>query len=88
MRNMYVVKRNAICNFLDFGKVCSFGNLRCVGDSIYTYNVKLAHVDRENRVVTVNTKRYSVTSSGHRNLVLSVLSGLDDFETRTVEEEI
>jgi hypothetical protein len=62
-------KTEAIAKFILTGKICCFGNLRCVGDAIYTYDVLLAKVDRTFRDVYLNTDRYSVTSTRHRNLV-------------------
>lgn len=66
---MAINKAEAIAKFVDTGKPCCFGSLRCTGDTIYTYDVLLAKVDRKFKTVHLNIDRYSVTSSRHRNLV-------------------
>ena len=43
------------------------GSFRIKDNKVYTYNVLLAHFEKENLIL--NIKRYSNTSSRHRNLI-------------------
>jgi len=52
-------------------------NLSFANDVLYTYAAPLAKYDRKNTTMFVNMKRYSFTSSKHRNILLRELSHIN-----------
>ncbi len=67
-------KSEKISNWLDRGGVVSYGALHLVENRVYTYDVLIGRISREDRTATVCTKSFSVTSSGHRNRLLEALA--------------
>lgn len=63
-------KTEKIRAWLRTGGVSNFGALSLADDTVYTYHVRLAVLDRETRTANLNMANYSVTSSGHRNRLL------------------
>lgn len=68
-----MTKTEKIVNWLYKANNVSYGALHLMGNSVYTYDVTLANVNRTNRTAVVNSKTYSCTSSGHRNRLLDAL---------------
>lgn len=71
----------------------SYGSLHLIGNEVYTYDVLLARIDRSWKRAVVNTKSYSVTSSGHRNRLLEALEaeryGVEEVESpEQIPEEV
>lgn len=66
-------KTEKISNWLDRGGVVSYGALHLVDSCVYTYDVLIGRVSREERTATVCTKTYTQTSSTHRNRLLEAL---------------
>lgn len=66
-------KTEKIMTWVRRGGNASYGNLHLIGNEVHTYNVLLARVNRNWKRAVVNTKAYSVTSSGHRNRLLEAL---------------
>ena len=73
--------RNRNTEFIDFvlnGKNYRFGSLRMHGDEVFSYKVKIGHVDRDAKRISYNFKQYSVTTSRHRNAILYAQNELMD----------
>ena len=80
-------KAAKISKWLDYGGAKSYGSLHLAGNTVYTYNVQLASVNREDKTARVNVADYTVTSSGHRNRVLEALESCSFTVTRVDSPE-
>ena len=67
-------KTAKISKWITYGGVVSYGSLHLVEDCVYTYDVLIGRLDREDMSARVCTKNFSVTSSGHRNRLLEALA--------------
>lgn len=78
MKNKEVIR-----NFLNKCEAINHhGSLRSAGDRLFSYNTCIAQwVDD---IIWVNVSRYSTTTSGHRNSLISACN-VYCFETRFVE---
>ena len=73
--------RTRTAEFVDFvlnGNGYRFGHLRMHRDSVFSYGVKIGHVDRDAKRISYDNRFYSVTTSRHRNSVLYAQNELMD----------
>ena len=73
--------RTRTTEFVDFvlnGNGYRFGHLRMHRDSVFSYGVKIGHVDRDAKRISYNFQYYSVTTSRHRNAILYAQNELMD----------
>ena len=49
----------------------SLGSISFKGTSLYSYSTQIAKVDRENKVIVVTLKKYSVTTSKQSSLIIN-----------------
>jgi hypothetical protein len=73
--------RNRSTEFIDFvlnGNGYRFGRLRMHRDEVFSYDVKIGHVDRNAKRISYNFQHYSVTTSRHRNAILYAQNELMD----------
>lgn len=56
-------------NFARMGGRADFGALCMRGDSVYSYDMLIAKVDRDNRRITMNSKKVSKTTTMHQRAV-------------------
>lgn len=63
------IRSNEFVNFINTGKNQCYGNLRMVGDTVYSYNMLIAKVDRQNKKILFNGEKKSVTTSVHQSAI-------------------
>lgn len=63
------IKYREVEKFLETGKRQRCGELVMVGNLISSYDVVIATVDREARIVTLDCTKYSRTTSAHQQAV-------------------
>ena len=66
---MAKIRSNEFVKFVETGKRARFGELLFVGDEVYSYDTKIAIVDRSRKEVYFNPEKYSKTTSCHQKAV-------------------
>lgn len=67
--------------FIDFalnGNCYRFGHLRMEGNSVFSYGIRIAHIDRTAKRVSYNNRFFGAVTSRHRNSVLYAQNELMD----------
>lgn len=60
------IRSSEFVTFVHTSKPFKFGALTMKGDEVRSYNTVIATVDRANKIVTINPRKYSVTTTIHQ----------------------
>jgi hypothetical protein len=60
------IRSSEFVTFVQSGKTFKFGALTMKGNEVRSYNTVIATVDRDNKTVTINPRKYSVTTTIHQ----------------------
>ena len=63
------IRSNEFVTFVNTGKSFKFGALTMKGNEVLSYNTVIATVDRDNKTVTINRRKYSMTTTIHQGAV-------------------
>ena len=73
------IRSSEFITFVNTGKTMKFGALTMKGDEVRSYNTVIATVDRANKTVTLNPRKYSVTTTIHQSAAKVGLHYLPDY---------
>lgn len=65
-KQMARIRSSEFVAFVNTGKSFKFGSLTMKGDEVHSYDVLIATVDRANKTVAINPRKYSVTTTIHQ----------------------
>lgn len=66
---MSIIRSKEFVNFCNSGKKHIYGNLTMIDDSVYSYNMLIAKIDRPNKKIFFNSKKVSRTTSAHQSAI-------------------
>lgn len=73
------IRSSEFVTFVHTGKPFKFGALTMKGDEVRSYNTVIATVDRANKIVTINPRKYSVTTTVHQRAAEAGMHYLPDY---------
>ena len=73
------IRSSEFVTFVNTGKSFKFGALTMKGNEVRSYNTVIATVDRTNKTVTINPRKYSVTTTIHQRAAEVGMHYLPDF---------
>jgi len=73
------IRSSEFVTYVNTGKGFKFGSLTMKGDEVRSYNTVIATVDRANKTVTINPRKYSVTTTVHQCAVEIGMCYLSDY---------
>lgn len=73
------IRSSEFVTFVNTGKSFKFGALTMKGDEVRSYNTVIAMIDRGNKIVTINPRKYSVTTTIHQRAAEVGMHYLPDF---------
>ena len=78
-KQMGRIRSNEFVTFVNTGKSFKFGALTMKGNEVRSYNTVIATVDRVNKVVAINPRKYSVTTTVHQRAAETGMYYLPDY---------
>lgn len=66
---MAKIQHAAFAEFVVTGKGCKHGALVMKGDSVHSYDVEIAKIDRKKKTIRANVARMSRTTAAHQSAV-------------------
>ena len=73
------IRSNEFVDFVRTSKTYRFGALTMKDNVVRSYNTVIATVDRDNKVVTINPRKYSVTTTIHQRAAEVGMHYLTDY---------
>jgi hypothetical protein len=73
------IRSNEFVTFVNTGKSFKFGSLTMKGNEVRSYNTVIATVDRDHKTVTINPRKYSVTTTVHQRAAEVGMHCLSDY---------
>lgn len=73
------IRSSEFVTFVHTGKTFKFGSLVMAGNEVRSYSTVIATVDRANKTVTINPRKYSVTTTIHQRAAQVGMHYLPDF---------